>query len=378
MEGTGWSKAHKISLWARTLDGQSSYGLVQSMLKGGNSGILENLLDSHGGGTGPGGSYTLYPIFQIDGNFGLTAGMIEMLIQSQLGYTQFLPAIPQEWNTGKVDGLVARGNFVIGMDWKDGKANYFTVASRNGGVFTGEYKGIQDFVVKDNSGREISVSKPAADKISFDTVAGRTYTIGPKGAVVPPPPGPGPSKPDTAKDTKPVVKYPDVKSIRTPLSTIYLTPKRSVKLPIVLDDAKGKPVGDTLKYSSSNKKVATVSAAGRVTAKKAGKSTITIKARNGKAKKVNVRVVKKAKKLKKVAVKKWPAKSRLKAGKSYILKLKLTPSKATNLKVTFKSSKASGLKIDKAGKLTALKSGKYTVTIKVGSKQLKKRITVVK
>ena len=65
------------------------------------------------------------PIFQIDGNFGYTAGVNEMLLQSQLGYVQFLPAIPEQWNTGHVEGIVARGNFDIDMKWSNGKADRF-------------------------------------------------------------------------------------------------------------------------------------------------------------------------------------------------------------------------------------------------------------
>lgn len=126
-EATGWSKAHKINMWARIGDAENTYKLVNAMVAGNTARILDNLLDSH-------------PPFQIDGNFGLTAGMTEMLLQSQLGYTQFLRTLPSAWKTGSVQGLVSRGNFEIDMAWSEGTADEFKVTSNIGGTFTGEYK----------------------------------------------------------------------------------------------------------------------------------------------------------------------------------------------------------------------------------------------
>ena len=128
LNGTGWSKAMKINMYARTGLAEDTYSMVRAMLAGNRNGLMDNLLDSH-------------PPFQIDGNFGLTAGMTEMLVQSQLGYTQFLPALPSAWKDGSVEGLVARGNFVLDMKWADGAATEFTVTARNGGTFTGSYPG---------------------------------------------------------------------------------------------------------------------------------------------------------------------------------------------------------------------------------------------
>ena len=91
LDATGWSKAHKLNLWARTGHAKEAFQLVQSDVGGGNSGFLTNMLCSHGAGA----NYKESPIFQIDGNFGYTAGINEMLIQSQLGYIQFLPALPE-------------------------------------------------------------------------------------------------------------------------------------------------------------------------------------------------------------------------------------------------------------------------------------------
>lgn len=173
LDATGWSKAHKLNLWARTGHAEEAFQLVQSAIGGGNSGFLTNLFSSHGGGE----NYKEYPIFQIDGNFGYTAGVNEMLLQSQLGYVQFLPTLPEQWKTGFVNGIVARGNFVIDMKWTDGVADSFTVTSRNGGEFIGEYANLSQYVVVDSKGNEVAAEKLSDDKISFQTEKDETYTI---------------------------------------------------------------------------------------------------------------------------------------------------------------------------------------------------------
>ena len=173
LDATGWSKAHKLNLWARTGHAAEAFQIVQSAVGGGNSGFLMNLFSSHGGGE----NYKGYPIFQIDGNFGYTAGVNEMLLQSQLGYIQFLPALPKQWETGYVKGIVARGNFVIDMKWTEGTADSFAVTSRNGNLFTAEYQDLSTYAVKDSCGNDISIEKLGNDKISFPTQAGETYTI---------------------------------------------------------------------------------------------------------------------------------------------------------------------------------------------------------
>lgn len=173
LDATGWSKAHKLNLWARTGHAEEAFQLVQSAVGGGNSGFLTNLFSSHGGGE----NYKEYPIFQIDGNFGYTAGVNEMLLQSQLGYIQFLPALPKQWETGYVKGIVARGNFVIDMEWSNGKADSFIVASQNGGRFIGEYKDLTSYKVTDSLGNPIPVEICSNDKISFSTQKGEVYRI---------------------------------------------------------------------------------------------------------------------------------------------------------------------------------------------------------
>lgn len=114
---TGWAAAHRLCAWARTGDGNHAYALYRSMLE---RNTLPNLWDTH-------------PPFQIDGNFGAVAGISEMLLQSQAGFLDFLAALPDVWADGSFDGLVARGNFVCGCDWRNKKPVELRIFSRAGG-----------------------------------------------------------------------------------------------------------------------------------------------------------------------------------------------------------------------------------------------------
>ncbi|MEN0072532.1 MAG: glycoside hydrolase family 95-like protein, partial [Propionicimonas sp.] len=168
-EATGWSKAWKLNMWARTGDAENSYKLLQSMNAGHFAGMLENLLDSH-------------PPFQIDGNYGYTAGMQEMLMQSQNGYLEFLPTLPEAWATGNVEGFVARGNFTVDMNWSAGTANTFKVVSNLGNPFTGRYPGIANATVTEmrpdgSNARSVTPTATGADQISFPTTQNKVYVI---------------------------------------------------------------------------------------------------------------------------------------------------------------------------------------------------------
>ena len=137
---TGWSMGWKLNQWARLQDGNHAYTLFGNLLK---NGTVDNLWDTH-------------PPFQIDGNFGGTAGITEMLLQSHMGFVQLLPALPDAWKDGSIYGICAKGNFEIDITWKDGLLKEATILSKAG----------QNCIVK-----------YAGQTISFKTVKGRSYQL---------------------------------------------------------------------------------------------------------------------------------------------------------------------------------------------------------
>lgn len=153
--GTGWSKANKINLWARLGDGNRAHKLLAEQLK---SSTLPNLWCSH-------------PPFQIDGNFGATSGMAEMLLQSHAAYLVPLAALPDAWLTGSISGLVACGYFEVSMRWEDKKLSQMTILSRSGGDLRVSYPGIEKSVIKMNQ-EKAEVKCMGKDCISVATAEG--------------------------------------------------------------------------------------------------------------------------------------------------------------------------------------------------------------
>ena len=158
---TGWGMGQRLNTWARVGDGNHAYSIIKAFFK---SGAYPNLWDSHAP-------------FQIDGNFGYTSGVAEMLMQSNVGYINLLPALTDEWATGSVKGLVARGDFEVDMLWDNYDMITTEITSNEGGDCTVQYYKISEAKVVDSKGNEVEYEVIGQDRISFATTKGETYTI---------------------------------------------------------------------------------------------------------------------------------------------------------------------------------------------------------
>ena len=156
-ESTGWARAYKLNLWARTKDGNRAYKILKGLLAGCT---FPNLFDFH-------------PPFQLDGNFGGSAGIAEILLQSHEGYIEPLAALPKNWKSGEFSGFCARGGFEVCVKWNDNKAEKIVITSKKGSVCrikTDLFKLLKDDI-------EISFEKDENGIISFETESGGIYEL---------------------------------------------------------------------------------------------------------------------------------------------------------------------------------------------------------
>ncbi len=138
---TGWSMGWKLNQWARLRDGNRCYALYTNLL---STGTTNNMWSYH-------------PPFQIDGNFGGTAGVTEMLLQSHMGFIDLLPSLPDEWRDGSVSGICARGNFEVSLKWADSALTEAVVLSKSGGKCTVKY-GDRSVTFKTSAGKTYKIS----------------------------------------------------------------------------------------------------------------------------------------------------------------------------------------------------------------------------
>ncbi len=158
-ETTGWSTGWRINLWARLKNGEKAYQIYRKLLTAVAPEQDRTPDYSHGGGTYP-NLFDAHPPFQIDGNFGGTAGVCEMLIQSRANKEiELLPALPAAWKDGAVSGLCARGGYEVSMKWKDGKVVSAVIKAKKPGTITLLYNGQQQSIELEAGENVIKVKK---------------------------------------------------------------------------------------------------------------------------------------------------------------------------------------------------------------------------
>lgn len=174
-KSTGWGRAFRLCLWARTGNAAKAYSTLRgfahrttSLVYDWEGGLYDNLLNSHATNA-----------FQLEGNFGATAGIAEMLLQSRPDSMVILPALPAEWSNGNISGLKAIGNFEVSLDWEEGKLVALHLTSLAGIPAKLAYPGFEKAVVTTEAGEKVETDGSVANLASFATTEGTTYLVKP-------------------------------------------------------------------------------------------------------------------------------------------------------------------------------------------------------